>query len=152
MDLHVLSLPTGCLVAEAKRRIASADYAYGVVFTVDDGQQVAGAASLARTVLHTEDEVPVSALMRDEAGALSASALLAHVWDAPEWQRTAVLPVVDRGGAFLGVLRYADLRGACREVARTERGYDRSLLTLAEGSCLALTDLMTTIMGRPRER
>lgn len=152
MDPHVLSLPVDCLVAEAKRRIVEANYPYGVVYAVDDGQRVAGAAALARIVMHAEDEVAVSALVKPEAGALSASALLTHAQDAPEWQRTDVLPVVDRSGAFLGVLRYADLRRARPEAAQAGNGYDRSLLTLAEGSCLALADLLTALVGRPRER
>lgn len=152
MDPHVLSLSADCPVVEAKRRVAEADYAYGVLFVVDDSQRIAGAASLTRIVLHAEDGVPVFTLMGREAGVLSASALLTHAQDALGWQQTDVLPVVNRNGAFLGVLRYADLRRARHETTRAECGFDRSFLTLAEGSCLALADLLTALVGRPRER
>lgn len=87
------------------------------LYVVDAEQRLLGVVDL-QAVVRAPEATALTVLMREPAVALAATAPLASAAAHAGWERAAVLPVLDRGGRLLGVLRRSTLH---RALAHTER-------------------------------
>ena len=105
------------------------------VYVLDDHQQLAGVLDV-RECLLAPRHVAVRSLMRPNPVSLRARASLAEAAAHRAWTQLDVLPVVDRGGTFLGVLRRRVL-----DAARAAPGEDGAAGHAVTGTVLDLADL-----------
>jgi magnesium transporter len=110
MDPYVLALPRDLTVEEAAARVRRAprNVLY-YLYIVDRSQRLVGVVNL-RELMLAPPTAELAEVMRSEVTRISAHAdhpaIIAH----PGWRRLHALPVVDDGGALIGVLRYETLR------------------------------------------
>ncbi len=105
------------------------------VYVLDDHQQLAGVLDV-RECLLAPRHVAVRSLMRPDPVSLRARASLAEAAAHRAWTQLDVLPVVDRGGTFLGVLRRRVL-----DAARAAPGEAGAAGHAVTGTVLDLADL-----------
>lgn len=120
-----------------------------VVYVLDAGQRLRGAVDL-RDLLVSDPDGSLQGLIRRGATALPARATLAAAVGHPSWSDYETLPVTDRRGVFLGVLRRTVLLGAIRKAeaaADPGEGLTRSLLELSEVIWAAGAGLLWTALG-----
>lgn len=120
-----------------------------VVYVLDAGQRLRGAVDL-RDLLVSDPGGSLQALIRRGDAALPARATLAAAARHPGWIDYETLPVTDRRGVFLGVLRRSVLLSATRGAgagADPGEGLTRSLLELSEVIWVAGAGVLWTALG-----
>lgn len=118
IDPDIIVFPPGTTVSEALTRIASGNEPQvELVFSVDHDQRLAGVTSL-HDLLRVPGERKLASVMRKPPVVLMGGATVAGVARRRGWQQSSVLPVTDRNGKPIGVLR----RGALdRALARANQ-------------------------------
>lgn len=110
MDPEVLALPLDLTVREAVERVrASARHARYNVYVVDRDDRLVGALNL-RELLLAKPRNPITGIMHGEVMQIAAETDWRGVVAHPGWREVHSLPVVDRGGTYLGAIRYRTLR------------------------------------------
>lgn len=110
MDPRVPPLPADISVAEAKSLIrASSPHAMYYVYVVDRDNFLIGVLNL-RQLMLTSSKQSLESLMRRPVSTLPSTADRAAILGHPGWRDLHALPVVDRSGRFLGVLRHETVR------------------------------------------
>lgn len=145
----ILVLPSTARIAEARARIAADKYAdYHRVYIVDGEHRPTGFVLLYR-LLQADDSLPLSELAEPLPTPLPANMSLDLALEHESWRGSDYLPVVDRVGQLVGVLRYADLRAATSKVRGrpTEDNLSGTLMDLAESCYLGLADVMNTSLA-----
>ncbi len=109
-DPFVLTLPADIPVAEALERVrrqhrSATHYQY----VLGAGARLAGVTSLKR-LLVAAPSAAVTSVSDTRVVTLPAAATLPALVQTPHWRQFHILPVVDRGGVFLGALRLRTLR------------------------------------------
>jgi magnesium transporter len=151
VEPRVLTLPDDCTAGEARDRVARSDQiAQARIYVLDRSRRLRGAVrGLALLQIGSRKKL---ASILEPADALWARDPLATAQEHSVWERHTEAPVVNRDEEFIGVISYADLRKAFREVNRVvdPRG-DREiaevteLLKIGAGSLWnSLGDLMRT--------
>ncbi|MEX0959999.1 MAG: CBS domain-containing protein [Burkholderiales bacterium] len=120
------------------------------VYAVDNEERLVGTVDL-HVLLRAPDATTLAALMHRPPAVLTANTPLVSAASQRGWERTSVLPVVDRGRRLIGVIRRAALlralarnRGASQPVDEASlagllaRGYWDAVSGLAETSLSAL--------------
>jgi Mg/Co/Ni transporter MgtE len=123
-------------------RLAPA-HVYYYVYALDDEHRLAGAVDLAE-LMQAAGGTPLSAVAHRDVISLFADMPLANVMAHPAWLHLDALPVTDRRGVFLGIIRQRTLRRLEREHG-TQHGADHSMATLfslGELYWLGLTGLL----------
>lgn len=121
MDALVLCVADDASVEEALAHVKQhSDQAIYYVYIVDRGQRLVGVVTL-RELLLAEPDTSVLRVMREQPLAIvSHSSLLATVAH-PGWRAYHAMPVVDREGVLLGVIRYETAREVERELGQAVR-------------------------------
>ncbi|MGJ8654385.1 MAG: magnesium transporter MgtE N-terminal domain-containing protein [Opitutaceae bacterium] len=112
------------------------------VFTLDAEGHLKGRFRMVE-LLRCPEDFPVSSLVKGSLHTIQGRMNIKEALKCPDWMRCDSMPVVNRGGEFIGILRHSDLRKAID--AQTERvvhdekpellagiaqGYGQSLLAL----------------------
>jgi magnesium transporter len=151
VEPRVLTLPDDCSVGEARDRVARSDQvAQARIYVLDRSRRLRGAVR-GIALLQVQHRKSLATIL-EPADALWARDPLATAQDHPVWERYTEAPVVNRDEEFIGVISYADLRKAYRQLTRTGNGHnDREisevteLLAIGAGSLWkSLGDLMRT--------
>ncbi len=118
IDPDIVVFPPGTTVSEALARIgAGNEPQVELVFSVDHDQRLAGVTSL-HNLLRAPGERKLASVASKPPVVLTGNATINGVARRRGWQQTSVLPVTDRTGKPIGVLR----RGALdRALARANR-------------------------------
>lgn len=149
MNPTILVLPSTSRIAEAKARIVSDSYAdYHRVYVVDPQHRPAGLVQMFH-LLRTDESQPLSAYMEPLPEPLPANLSLDLALGHHGWRESDYLPIVDRQGQLIGILRYADLRSATAKIQSQTIKDDLSgtLMDLAESCYLGLADVMNTSLA-----
>lgn len=109
-DPEVLSLPSDMSVAEAQKQLrrSAGDVSYNVYVT-DRDHRLVGVITI-RELLLAGPKQTLESIMQRQLTRLTASADLASIALDPAWQEFDMLPVVDKAGMFLGVIRHKIIR------------------------------------------
>ncbi len=131
VEPRVLTLPDDCGAGEARERIARSELvAQARVYVLDRGRRIRGAIR-GLALLQVPNRKGLETLL-EPADSIWAREPLAAAQEHPVWERNSEAPVVNRDGEFIGVISYADLRKASRQIARasgTNGGRDLAEVT-----------------------
>jgi magnesium transporter len=151
VEPRVLTLPDDCSVGEARDRIARSDQVTQArIYVLDRSRRLRGAVR-GVALLQVPHRKALASIL-EPAEALWARDLLAAAQDHGIWERHTEAPVVNRDEEFIGVISYADLRKAYRQLTPVGNGRnDRDiaevteLIAIGAGSLWkSLGDLMRT--------
>lgn len=134
MDPEVLALPEDLTAREAVERVRESPHAARYnVYIVDREQHLVGVINQ-RELLLASPDATLSSFMTRRVHRLSAQADRVAVVSHPAWRAVHSLPVVDRGGIYLGTIRYRAFREL--EEALREKRAGSSLTAQALGDLL----------------
>ncbi|HKU39645.1 MAG TPA: CBS domain-containing protein [Polyangiales bacterium] len=121
MDALAFRVPDDATTAEALEQArGQVDHVLYYVYVVDRQQRLVGVTTL-RQLLQADPAASVHSVMRERPVALLSHASLAAVVAHPGWRHYHALPVLDREGALLGVIRYDTAREVERELGQAVR-------------------------------
>jgi magnesium transporter len=155
VEPRVLTLPDDCKVGEARDRIARSEHvSQARIYVLDRARRLRGAVR-GLALLQTSTRKKITSIL-EPAEALWARDPLATAQEHGAWERHTEAPVINREEEFVGVITYADLRKAFRQVTRvaephgdSEIGEVTELIAIGAGSVWrSLGDLI----GRERQR
>jgi len=112
----------------------SVDQVRSEIFVVNINQRLVGMVFI-RDLLTAESETPIKKIMRSAASSISARSRLALVQNHPEWKYSDMLPVIDRNGLFIGVLKRGAMLDALSgsiEVIEQQDDIANTTLAIAE--------------------
>lgn len=110
MDSQVLALAETVSAGDAvKRLIGAAKHALHYVYVVSEDQNLVGVVNLPELMAARPDQLLGLIAVRP-VESVSARARWQVIVAHPAWTRFHALPVVEAGGRFVGVLRYASIR------------------------------------------
>jgi magnesium transporter len=155
MDPRVLALPEDITATEALARVRRTPrHVLYYLYIVNRDQKLIGVMNL-RELMMASPRATLQTAMRREVITLPALANHLAIIEHPGWRDVHALPVVDRDGVFLGVLRYQTLRKLQRDSESPPQtsGALAVVLTLGElcwvGFAGVLTDLTTHVVTPP---
>ena len=118
VEPRVLTLPDDCTVGEARDRIARSEHATQArIYVLDRSRRLRGAVR-GLTLLQMPSRKKVTSIL-EPADSIWARDPLATAQEHSVWERHTEAPVINREEEFIGVISYADLRKAFRQVTRT---------------------------------
>lgn len=132
VEPRVLTLPDECTAGEARERIARSDQvAQARIYVLDRSRRLRGSVR-GLALLQVGNRKKVASIL-EPADALWARDLLATAQENPVWERHTEAPVINRDEEFIGVISYADLRKAFRQVSQVEEPKgDREIAEVTE--------------------
>jgi magnesium transporter len=132
VEPRVLTLPDDCNAGEARDRIAkSPQQTHARVYVLDRSRRVRGAIR-GLALLQVPNRKALASIL-EPAEALWAREPLATAQEHGVWERHTEAPVINRDEEFIGVISYADLRRAYRQLTRSsERRSERDLAEVTE--------------------
>lgn len=111
-DPDIVSMAPLTRVGEALARVRNGDETLiEQVYAVETDQRLVGIMDL-RELLRVPELTTLAAIMRKPAAVLTAMTTLSGAATQRGWQQTSVLPVVERDGRLIGVMRRATLARA----------------------------------------
>jgi magnesium transporter len=148
MDPHALALPADVPVRDALERVRRSDQDFaGDLYVLDAEQRLRGTVELAE-LLRVDPAHHLGGVMRQAEHALPARSPLAAVHDHAGWTDRRVLPVVERGGRFVGVLTYAALvRALARDAWASGAAAPEPLVGLARTYWRGVSGMIETAVG-----
>jgi magnesium transporter len=118
VEPRVLTLPDDCTVGEARDRIARSEHATQArIYVLDRSRRLRGAVR-GLMLLQLPNRKKVASIL-EPADAIWARDPLATAQEHSIWERHTEAPVINREEEFIGVISYADLRKAFRQVTRS---------------------------------
>jgi magnesium transporter len=118
VEPRVLTLPDDCAVGEARDRIARSEHATQArIYVLDRSRRLRGAVR-GLMLLQMPSRKKVTSIL-EPADAIWARDPLATAQEHAVWERHTEAPVINREEEFIGVISYADLRKAFRQITRT---------------------------------
>jgi magnesium transporter len=132
VEPRVLTLPDDCNAGEARERIArSREVAQARIYVLDRSRRLRGAIR-GLMLLQVQNRKSLTSIL-EPADALWAREPLATAQEHGVWERNTEAPVVNREEEFIGVISYADLRRAYKQLTRTgENTNERDLAEVTE--------------------
>lgn len=138
MDPQGLAIAESVSAGDALARLrGAAKHALHYVYVVSEDQRLVGVVNLPELVAARPDQLlgliavrPVQAV----SARATSKAILAH----PAWKQFHALPVVESGGRFVGVLRYASIRKLEERMLDTEMPDHASQTAAALGELYGL--------------
>jgi magnesium transporter len=155
IEPRVLTLADDCTCGEARDRIARSDQAAQArIYVLDRARRLRGAVR-GLALLQVSSRKKVVALL-EPAEALWAREPLATAQEHGVWERHTEAPVVNRDEEFIGVISYADLRKAFRQIHHVEGPHgDREMAEVSELFAIGAGSLWRSIgdlIGNNRQR
>jgi magnesium transporter len=155
VEPRVLTLPDGCNAGEARERIArSEQVAQARIYVLDRSRRIRGAIR-GLTLLQVQNRKNLTAIL-EPADALWAREPLATALEHRAWERNTEAPVINREEEFIGVISYADLRKAYKQLTRSgENTHERDLAEVTELIAIGAGSLWQSLgelMGTDRRR
>jgi len=155
IEPRVLTLPDDCTCGEARDRIARSEQAAQArIYVLDRARRLRGAVR-GLALLQVSSRKKVVALL-EPAEALWAREPLATAQEHGVWERHTEAPVVNRDEEFIGVISYADLRKAFRQIHHvTGPNGDREMAEVSELFAIGAGSLWRSIgdlIGNDRQR
>jgi len=125
-DPEVIALAPAALVSDALVRVRQGQ-AFDVdhVYVVDAERRLLGRVSL-HALVRVADNASLATLVKPTPDALAALMPVASAAGMTAWERTAVLPVIDRDGRLIGVLRKTALTRALNDRLRNPRAAENT--------------------------
>lgn len=148
MDLHALALPADAAVRDALERVRRSDQDFaGDLYVLDPEQRLRGAVELAE--LLRADPADVLGRLKHRTGdALPARSPLASVHDHAGWTDRRVLPVVERGERFVGVLAYGVMiQALARDAQARGAAASEPLAGLARSYWRGVSGMIETVVS-----
>lgn len=147
MEPGALGLPSDFLARDALERVRQSDQPLvPALYVLDHEQRLRGTVELT-DLLRADAEVSLARIMRPPGHALSAQSPLGSVCDHPGWSEHCVLPVVERGERFVGLLHHTALvRALTRGEGATEHR-DAGLADLASTYWFGVSSLIEVVVG-----
>jgi Mg/Co/Ni transporter MgtE len=132
VEPRVLTLPDDCSAGEARDRIARSNHLQQTrIYVLDRSRRLRGAVR-GLALLQVPNRKALASII-EPAEALSARDALATSQEHRIWERDTEAPVVNREEEFIGVISYADLRRAARQLTRGNIAHaDRDLAEVTE--------------------
>jgi magnesium transporter len=132
IEPRVLTLPDDCNAGDARDRVArSEQIAQARIYVLDRSRRIRGAVR-GVALLQTPNRKKISAIL-EPADALWAREPLATAQEHNVWERYTEAPVINREEEFIGVISYADLRKAYRQLTRSGDSHgERDLAEVTE--------------------
>lgn len=149
VEPRVLTLPDDCTAGEARDRIArSSEMAQARIYVLDRSRRLRGAVR-GLALLQVQNRKMLASILEPAEG-LWARDPLSTALEHNVWEHNTEAPVINRDEEFIGVISYADLRRAFRQLTRTtgnagerELAEVTELLAIGAGSLWkSLGDLM----------
>lgn len=138
----------GGTVAAVRQRLGRAEAQGGELFLVDPAQRLQGVVPLVRLLAAAGDTL-VESLAVPALGSLRANMTIETALQDPAWDDRDSLPVLDREGKLIGVVRHAVLRRAAvqERSARSEQP-SGEYVSLANSVYVGLAEILATSIGR----
>lgn len=132
VEPRVLTLPDDCNAGEARDRISrSPQLAQTRIYVLDRSRRLRGAIR-GIALLQIPNRKALASIL-EPAEALWARDPLATAQEHRVWERNTEAPVINREEEFIGVISYADLRRALRQLTRSHNPTgDRDLAEVTE--------------------
>lgn len=156
-ESNIFTLPADCTIDDAQKRLGQENsFDFNHIFVLDSDQKLLGFVRLGPLLSGPKDS-PISSILSPATFVLKASASLDSAIDDPGWETGDYLPVVDRRGRFVGVMRYVALRAASSNPRSQtdDRDLSGTFMDLAETCYLGLADVMSSTLaadGSDREK
>lgn len=146
---NVFILPADCTIGDGQKRLEQeSSFDFHQIFVVDSDQKLQGFVRLGQLLSGPKDGL-ISSVLSPAPFVLKASTSLDSAMDDPGWETSDYLPVVDRRGRFVGVLRYVALRAASLNPRpqSDERDLSGTFMDLAETCYIGLADVMSSTLA-----
>jgi magnesium transporter len=155
IEPRVLTLPDDCTAGEARDRVArSSSQAQARIYVLDRARRLRGAVR-GVALLQVASRKKIVSLL-EPAEALWAREPLATAQEHAVWERHTEAPVVNRDEEFIGVISYADLRKAFRQIHHVAgQNGDRDMAEVSELFAIGAGSLWRSIgdlIGNDRQR
>jgi magnesium transporter len=155
IEPRVLTLPDDCTCGEARDRVARSEQAAQArIYVLDRARRLRGAVR-GLALLQVSSRKKVVTLL-EPAEALWAREPLATAQEHGVWERHTEAPVVNRDEEFIGVISYADLRKAFRQIHHVAGpNGDREMAEVSELFAIGAGSLWRSIgdlIGNDRQR
>jgi Mg/Co/Ni transporter MgtE len=155
IEPRVLTLPDDCTAGEARDRVArSSSQALTRIYVLDRARHLRGAVR-GVALLQVSSRKKIVSLL-EPAEALWAREPLATAQEHGVWERHTEAPVVNRDEEFIGVISYADLRKAFRQIHHVAgQNGDRDMAEVSELFAIGAGSLWRSIgdlIGNDRQR
>ena len=155
IEPRVLTLPDDCTCGEARDRVARSDQAAQArIYVLDRARRLRGAVR-GLALLQVSTRKRVVALL-EPAEALWAREPLSTAQEHGVWERHTEAPVVNRDEEFIGVISYADLRKAFRQIHHVaDPNGDKEIAEVSELFAIGAGSLWRSIgdlIGNDRQR
>jgi magnesium transporter len=145
MEPEALALPGDIRVGEARARVRRAPHSLlSYLYVVDREQRLIGVLTL-RELMLAPPKTLLSSAMRSHVLRLLAHADFASILAHPGWRDFHVLPVVDDGGVFVGVIRHEKLRRLEDTASRPANQAISTMLSLGELYWIGLTGMLAGV-------
>lgn len=145
MDPQALSLPGDIRVGEARARVRRAPHSLlSYLYVVDREHRLIGVLTL-RELMLASPKTMLSSAMRSHVLRLTARADFASIVAHPGWRDFHVLPVVDDGGVFVGVIRHEKLRRLEDASRKPANQAVSTMLSLGELYWIGLTGMLAGV-------
>ena len=155
IEPRVLTLPDDCTCGEARDRVARSEQAAQArIYVLDRARRLRGAVR-GLALLQVSSRKKLITLL-EPAEALWAREPLATAQEHSVWERHTEAPVVNREEEFIGVISYADLRKAFRQIHHVAGpNGDREMSEVSELFAIGAGSLWRSIgdlIGNDRQR
>jgi Mg/Co/Ni transporter MgtE len=155
IEPRVLTLPDDCTAGEARDRVArSEQQAQARIYVLDRARRLRGAVR-GVALLQVSSRKKIVSLL-EPAEAIWAREPLATAQEHGVWERHTEAPVVNRDEEFIGVISYADLRKAFRQIHHVAgQNGDRDMAEVSELFAIGAGSLWRSIgdlIGNDRRR
>lgn len=155
IEPRVLTLPDDCTAGEARDRVArSEQQAQTRIYVLDRARHLRGAVR-GVALLQVASRKKIVSLL-EPAEALWAREPLATAQEHGVWERHTEAPVVNRDEEFIGVISYADLRKAFRQIHHVAgQNGDRDIAEVSELFAIGAGSLWRSIgdlIGNDRQQ
>jgi magnesium transporter len=155
VEPRVLTLPDDCTVGDARDRVARSEHVTQArIYVLDRARRLRGAVR-GLALLQMSSRRKLASIL-EPAAALWARDALATAQEHSVWERHTEAPVVNRDEEFIGVISYADLRKAFRQVNRVVEPHgDREIAEVTELIAIGAGSLWRSLgdlIGSDRKR
>ncbi len=152
MDVITVSLRPQSTIGNAQQQVVAQNYAHTDIYLVNSQYHVQGTVSYFDLLGHEDTGRPVSDIAKPSARPIYASLTLKQAIEHKEWSEQETLPVIDRDGKLIGIIRFIDLWRIMVEhpPEAPQSRQSSEAFGIAELYCLGLADLVFAALSTKR--